>query len=913
MIAAIAPVVAAGVMWLVTGSVFALVFAALGPVTAVASWVDSRWGNRRLHRRESQRFATELGVTRATIAQVHASELAALDEVTPAASVLVERFGSDPYRWSATLSSPLEVRVGRGTVPSALALDPIPSTRDSHLGKQLHALTWDAARLESAPVTVDPQLGIGVSGPLLMAHAAARALAVQLAWALSPAEHWWASSSEEVEWLAELPHSRRVSTTRGSLYEFGHNDAQSALVVVAVAAIPAQLPGACRVVLDLQAGGAALLRHPDPAIRGAVSADVVSREQCIRWARRIHRDATADGIVAPHSGVPSAAELGPLLRRVDDHGRGSLACEPAVSAVGPVRLDLVTDGPHAVVGGTTGSGKSELLIAWVLAMAAPRSPDDVTFLLVDFKGGSAFAALARLPHTVGIITDLDQAGARRALDSLRAELRFRERLLVAEAVRSIDETTACARLVIVVDEFAAMLAEHPELHSLFADLAARGRSLGIHLLLCTQRPAGVVRDAVLANADLRVSLRVNNRADSSAVVGSDAAAAIPLQAKGRAIISRGGASGELVQFALASARDVDVIADRWASVAPPRRPWREPLPTIVAPADVPPVDEGYAFGLCDLPEEQRWDAAVYRPPRDGHLLVLGSSGCGKSTALAAIGQAASAQAAGAQANITVRFPRECDAAWDTICEIVARLDTPTGLESRRDTLVLLDDLDSLVARFGSDHRAGFTEMLARVLRDGPARGIRVVISAQRVTPETQSLVASVPARLMMRHASRQDFVIAGGDGTQYLADLPAGGGVWRGHRVQVARFESVLLPDAAAHEVELCPGRPLAIVTTHASQVLSRYPDSVALSETQGDPRVLAIPGAVVVGDVEEWQSRWGAIASLRPVADILFDGCSIADYRALTRSRHIPPPISPGLCWRLNEDGTASRARLPR
>ncbi|MDP3208445.1 MAG: FtsK/SpoIIIE domain-containing protein, partial [Rhodoglobus sp.] len=391
----------------------------------------------------------------------------------------------------------------------------------------------------------------------------ARSLAVQLAWSLSPAEHWWASG--EPEWLAELPHQRKVCATKGALYEFGRHDAQGVSVVVAVASSPEDLPGACRVVVDLSGAGARVVRHPNPDRRGAVTLDLVSREQCHRWARRIHADATADGIVAPHSGVPSAVELGPLLRQTDAGGRGTLACETAVSASGSVVLDLVADGPHAVVGGTTGSGKSELLIAWVLAMAAPRSPADVTFLLVDFKGGSAFAALARLPHTVGIITDLDQAGARRALESLRAELRFRERLLVREGVRSIDETTACARLVIVVDEFAAMLAEYPELHALFSDLAARGRSLGIHLVLCTQRPAGVVRDSVLANADLRVSLRVNNRADSTAVVGSDAAAAIPPHARGRAIVSRGGESGDLVQFALANTDDIDRISQRWSS------------------------------------------------------------------------------------------------------------------------------------------------------------------------------------------------------------------------------------------------------------------------------------------------------------------------------------------------------------
>src|SRR5258708_39991748 len=106
-----------------------------------------------------------------------------------------------------------------------------------------------------------------------------------------------------------------------------------------------------------------------------------------------------------------------------------------------------------------------------------------------------------------------------------------------------------ARLVIVVDEFAAVVSGQPELHELFADLSARGRSLGLHLVLCTQRPSGVVRDAVLANITLRISLRVTDRADSVAVIGTDAAAALPVEPPGRALVVDG-ARVRLVQAPL---------------------------------------------------------------------------------------------------------------------------------------------------------------------------------------------------------------------------------------------------------------------------------------------------------------------------------------------------------------------------
>src|SRR5258708_36856253 len=112
-----------------------------------------------------------------------------------------------------------------------------------------------------------------------------------------------------------------------------------------------------------------------------------------------------------------------------------------------------------------------------------------------------------------------------------------------------------ARLVIVVDEFAAVVSGQPELHELFADLSARGRSLGLHLILCTQRPSGVVRDAVLANVTLRVSLRVTDRGDSIAMLGTDAATRLPQAPRGRALIADGAGVTREVQLALAKPGD----------------------------------------------------------------------------------------------------------------------------------------------------------------------------------------------------------------------------------------------------------------------------------------------------------------------------------------------------------------------
>jgi len=861
-LASVAPLVVAVVLWLVTNSPYSLLFALLGPVTALASVADSRFGARRSRRRETARYATDARTARLAIDDAHAEERAAMAERAPAVTALLERSGADPWRWSCVGPEVL-VALGTGSVPSAVRLE---GASDD--------LTRHAAALADAPVIVDAALGIGVCGPPALAAAVARALVVQLAWTLSPATHWSASGDS---WGARLPHAVTRDLRHGVLAEFGRRGENVACALVAVAAVEASLPGECRVVVTLTPDGAAIVQHPDRERRRPVRPGLVSAESAHTWAVSIARAAEHEGLVAPVAAVPDIVTLAslPIVE-----GASELACTVGLDATGPVTIDLVAQGPHAVIGGTTGSGKSELLVSWVLAMAAVTPPERLTVLLVDFKGGSAFAELERLPHTVGIVTDLDESRAARALASLRAELRYRERAIADARGRSIDDVLGLPRLVIVVDEFAAMLADHPDLHALFVDVASRGRSLGVHLILCTQRPAGVVRDTVLANADLRMSLRVNNRADSTAVVGTDAAADIPARARGRGVLAPPDAEPRVVQFALASSSDVDRVASRWAGSPPPRRPWCEPLPPVITPAEAPG-----GFGLLDIPEEQRRGTATWHPAGEGHLLVLGAARSGTSTALAALAPAAR------------WLPRTVPAAWDAL----------EDLADARDALVAVDDLDSLLARFPADYRPVVVERLAALLRDGPSRGVHVVLSAKRVTAELQPLASLVPGRLLLCHASKQDWVLAGGESAEFPAALPPGGGVWHSHRVQVVAATPSERKEVAACVGDLARDRPLAVVTTRPGLVLRGLAGARPLADVD-----LAVLPDVVVGDVEEWQSRWGLLAAVRHRAEVVFDACSVADVRALTRSRDLPPPLAglSGVAWRLELDGQLARIR---
>lgn len=349
-----------------------------------------------------------------------------------------------------------------------------------------------------------------------------------------------------------------------------------------------------------------------------------------------------------------------------------------MAASGPVSVDLVADGPHLLVAGTTGSGKSELLQTLVGSLAVAAPPEALTFLLVDYKGGSAFDGIRDLPHVVGVLTDLDPAESERALTSLRAELHRRERLAAARSVGGIDEgaggsAAAVPHLVVLIDEFATLAVELPAFLAGVLDIAQRGRSLGLHLVLATQRPAGVVTPAMRANISTRICLRVTDSVDSLDVIGSPDAARLPAGVPGRAIVAGRGAP-RTFQTALVScpappdlvvaARFADTDAGRGkhpAAAEPrrretilhalvaaarsastdrpvPRRPWTPPLPADFVPTD----DHPHCLALADLPEEQE------RRPLDvpdASVLVVGPAGSGRSTALRRIALVAAGRGA----------------------------------------------------------------------------------------------------------------------------------------------------------------------------------------------------------------------------------------------------------------------------
>ncbi|MDO4797374.1 MAG: FtsK/SpoIIIE domain-containing protein [Coriobacteriales bacterium] len=213
----------------------------------------------------------------------------------------------------------------------------------------------------------------------------------------------------------------------------------------------------------------------------------------------------------------------------------------------PICLDLHEDGqgPHGLIAGTTGSGKSELIITLILSLCVSYAPDEVSFLIIDYKGGGLAGAFdgegRRLPHLAGTITNLDGAAIRRTLVSLQSELRRRQRVLNDARVRTGEPTMDIRRymslyrqgvlsqplshLVVIADEFAELRQQEPEFMEELITASRIGRSLGIHLLLATQKPSGVVSDQIWSNARFKLCLKVADAMDSKEMVRRDVAAA----------------------------------------------------------------------------------------------------------------------------------------------------------------------------------------------------------------------------------------------------------------------------------------------------------------------------------------------------------------------------------------------------
>jgi len=201
-----------------------------------------------------------------------------------------------------------------------------------------------------------------------------------------------------------------------------------------------------------------------------------------------------------------------------------------------LKLDLHEKfhGPHGLIAGMTGSGKSELIMSFILSLAVNYHPDEVAFILIDYKGGGMAHAFVNLPHLAGTITNLDGAAVKRSLISIQSELKRRQAIF-SETSRRVQVSNIdiykyqklyregrveepLQHLFIISDEFAELKTQQPEFMEQLVSAARIGRSLGVHLILATQKPSGVVDDQIWSNSKFRISLKVQEKADSMEVI-----------------------------------------------------------------------------------------------------------------------------------------------------------------------------------------------------------------------------------------------------------------------------------------------------------------------------------------------------------------------------------------------------------
>ncbi|MEP7792602.1 FtsK/SpoIIIE domain-containing protein [Sanguibacter sp. 25GB23B1] len=492
----------------------------------------------------------------------------------------------------------------------------------------------------------------------------------------------------------------------------------------------------------------------------------------------------------------------------------------------PVTLDLLADGPHALVAGTTGAGKSELLQTILLTLALRASPDDLAIALVDYKGGASFGACVDLPHVVGQVTDLDPGIVERALDGLRAELRRRERLFATVGSTNLDDyrdapdrPEQLPRLLVVVDEFRAMADDHPLFIPGLVRIAAQGRSLGVHLVLATQRPSGAITPDMRANISLRIALRVADDADSVDIIGSSGAAAIPADTPGRALVRRGLAAPETVQTYHAGGStslhggtawvtprwdatdgsswsfpepsttsdappsdpartvvDAARAAARALAVRAPRVPWTPELPARIDRDALPWTSDttsALLLGTADHPESQRHEPVAWDPDA-GHLLVLGRAGTGRTTALRTVAHAAratgcivhlvgpSALLPGPRSTVgtvTDRSDPRCLARLLTLLLTTTPEPADDPARPPRKHVLVIDGLEDVQRALSTVHRGAGADLLTSLLRDGVSRGIHVAVSSAGVPSSAVS--ALLPQRLIFSGREKHDDVYLG--------------------------------------------------------------------------------------------------------------------------------------------------------
>lgn len=943
---ALLPAGAGAVMaWLLDAPAF-LLFALLSPLMILSSTLGDRVHWRRSRRKEAARHRAVLAAAHAAVdAGLRAEAAQRRDAAPDPAQISSIATGPGPRIWErrSSDSDHLQTRLGWADL-------------DSHLQTGTGSTVTPAGRVTSVPVTCDLRSGpLGLAGLVRVVHGIARSVIAQLAVLHSPADLELVALLEQPSawtFLRWLPHlsippggdpeqqtatlaavvdqlerrradrHRRPGPWTGRWLLLVVDEAAArqhaagleavfkagpalGITAMCLATTSTALPGNCRSWAVTQPDGSSHITvRTDDGDQNAV-ADQVG----VRWADEISRSLAP--LVDPGAvdgRLPESCRLSDLLELGDAPGPEDIrrrwlqsdgGARTVLGAVGEgaFTLDLVADGPHLLVAGTTGSGKSELLRSLVLGLAMHHPPDQLNFLLVDYKGGAAFAGCDALPHTVGVVTDLDAQLTGRALRSLHAELRRRERLFAAVGADDLPGyrrragalATPVARLIIVVDEFAALADELPDFVTGLVGVAQRGRSLGLHLALATQRPGRAVSPEIRANTSLRIALRVTDPAESCDVVGAADAAHLDPRQPGRAWV-RSAASFTLVQAGLVSGPRPDAdqrprveVLGGWRTRPRPATPavtgpdelmglvdviartavhtgtqvmpgpWLPMLPHAVPMTSLPAASapDQIPLALVDLPDQQAQTPWTVSLSVGGPLLLAGRAGSGRTTAVAALALGAARalspdrltvhviDGSGSLLALLGGLPHTATALGPPTHGLVATLlerllgRCPT-IATPALTVLLIDAWDAVLSGVDDGDAMRLNDLLTRLLRATPTDGLTVAVAGGQslLTPR---VLASFPTRVILALNDRGDYGSVGLSVRDVPSEMPPGRGVrgQDGAVLQLAHAGSAPTLDAARVEAARITDRWAGVPGDPDAVLLKVLPDRVRLAEVR--------------------------------------------------------------------------------
>ncbi|EUA14627.1 type VII secretion protein EccCb [Mycobacterium kansasii 732] len=693
-------------------------------VTAVTGLGRGRDGGLDGERLDYLRYLTGL---RATATEIAVAQHSSLNWTHPEPDVLFTLVGG-PRMWERRADDAdfCRVRVGRGTrsLATRLVAPPLPA------GQQADLVTVTALRrflrahstITDAPLVISLCEAITIEGDAARVRALIRAMVCQLAVLHPPDQvsiaavagdrnrgHWdwvkWLPHNQHQRCVDSLGSARMVYATWAAAHASLSGGALPTVVIVDTderAGTP--FKGAMILAVGRCRDGAAVVLRHGGAAETPARVDRMDPVDALVCARRLAAYSASHRGDRPTAGSDWPASLGigavdtfdPAAVWRNQNTRDRLRAPIGTGADGtPIELDIKEPaengmGPHGLCVGATGSGKSELLRTVALGMMARNCPEVLNLLLIDFKGGATFLDLARAPHVAAVITNLsDEAPlVARMQEALAGEMNRRQELLrtagnfvsvaaYENARRGGARLVALPTLFIIVDEFSELLSQHPDFAEVFVAIGRLGRSLGMHLLLASQRlDEGRLR-GLEAHLSYRVCLKTLSPADSRAVLGTLDAYELP-NAPGAGWLHT--ATGELTRFQTAfvsgplppgagarsalpqevrlftsehagavtgaaeasagTARSVfHAVLDRLAGHGPPaHRVWLPPLQE--APAlDALLADDArrelmVQIGVVDRPFHQsRSPLTVDLSAAAGHVAVVGATRSGKSTAL----------------------------------------------------------------------------------------------------------------------------------------------------------------------------------------------------------------------------------------------------------------------------------------